>query len=155
MPTPVLRPGQKGTPQKCQNLGRGGGSCHQMPTCSHYTPATHVTCWHTFSLLVRSTYRDTSSAYLKSQPPHRQTVQHSGHGVGGGLPAPGRAVPSKPPLRRGPGVTALPLEAKHQARAAQNDSGSLTLNPKLSQEGHHEFLKRQLGESLRLTQLWL
>ena len=73
----------------------------------------------------------------------------------GGLPAPGRAVPSKPPLPRGPGVTALPLETKHQAQAAQNDSGSLTLNPKLSQEGHHEFLKRHLGKSLRLTQLWL
>ena len=61
----------------------GAGFCHQMPPCSLYTPATHVTCWHTFSLLVRSTYRDTSRAYLKSQPPHRQTVRHSGHGVGG------------------------------------------------------------------------
>ena len=61
----------------------GVGFCHQMPPCSLYTPATHVTCWHTFSLLVRSTYRDTSRAYLKSQPPHRQTVRHSGHGVGG------------------------------------------------------------------------
>lgn len=74
MPTPVLRPGQKGTPQKCQNLRGGGGFCHQMPPCSHHTPATHVTCWHTFSLSVRSTCRDTSRAYLKSQPPHRHRL---------------------------------------------------------------------------------
>ena len=31
-----------------------------------------------------------------------QTARHTGHG-GGGLPALGRAVPSKPPLSRGPG----------------------------------------------------
>lgn len=152
-PTPVLRPGQKGTPQKCQNLGGGVlppdatlltlHTCHPCHLLAHLQPLgkKHLQRHKQgISEITDATQTDCSTLWARGR---------------GGLPAPGRAVPSKPPLPRGPGVTALPLETKHQARAAQNDSGSLTLNPKLSQEGHHEFLKRHLGKSLRLTQLWL
>ena len=65
-----------------------------------------------FSLSVRSTYeglfpllhlrRHKQGISEITAATQTQTAWHSGHGAGR-LPAPGRSVPSKPPLHRGPG----------------------------------------------------
>lgn len=119
MPTPVLRPGQKGTPQKCQNLGGGVLPPHATLLTPHTCHPCHLLA-HLQPFGKKHLQRHKQGISEITAATQTQTVRHSGHG-GGGLPAPGRAVPSKPPLHRGPGATAFPPEAKHQARAAQND----------------------------------
>lgn len=79
MPTPVLRPGQKGTPQKCQNLGvrrllppdtplRGAGAPGVgTPMCSHHMPAARATCWSTFQPLGKKHLRRPVSPFALTE----------------------------------------------------------------------------------------